>query len=608
MKNYFFLFFICLLSIIGYGQQLQLEKASPFTAVKWTNDMPIVQYENEWYELLQLGNHTATALIAFCKEQYGDKWKKRFSEDLVEVLKAMGTPPNTQVKLVLSKRTSQKEVLGTYTRQNRDQVWAYSKAQEHIIKTMPAAQAMADISEFQNSLENQSSYIQITDYDYKAALKNLKTKVKASQNPIDINWLAHELAQIMAEIGDRHSSVKNEGMVPIGETSANWQLPFSLASLQHEAVALNWLETKEHYGYVYKKYPFVKTINGKSITKLIDSLAYRSKKAPKEAKFSRGLAEIEELGMLHFKNNLKLKKEITLRFTNGKTDTIVKLQLQNKNIQYESALKRTLALTSKAIQQGDFTTMARRLSGNIGYIALPRMYHFKDIQGLEQYIDSTLISFLNTKALIIDLRFNPGGRRDLIQKFAKYLIPKSHSPWVANVAYLRTSQKHEVHASMSNRLLYPKNSKVFNDQDKRAIDVFLKNFKSQRSFDKSKFSAPHVMVLKSGDTPYKKPVYILVNQDSFSAATVFTSAFATLPNVQIVGVTTDGSSGNSGVIHLSNSSIRLRVSTMLSFQRNGSTLDGNGTEPEIYIPEPERQILYGSDQQLQQLLKIINAQ
>ena len=45
---------------------------------------------------------------------------------------------------------------------------------------------------------------------------------------------------------------------------------------------------------------------------------------------------------------------------------------------------------------------------------------------------------------------------------------------------------------------------------------------------------------------------------------------------------------------------------MLSFQRNGKTLDGNGTEPDIPLPKKTEQVLKGTDVQLQQLMEAIN--
>ena len=606
MRTYFTLFTLCFISLIGFGQKLQLEKASPFTAVKWKNNQPIVQFNNEWYTLEKLDVYTTKEVLDFCKQEFGTKWQKRFSEDVVEVLKKMGSPPNEKVKLLLSYGTQQKNVIGTYTFENRQKVRAYSKTRKKI-KKITISQAIEDIEEFQQILEKRSSYIHLTAYDYKSVLNSLKTTVVKSKNDIDINYLTHELAKIMAEIGDRHSSVKNESFEKKEHSTYSLQLPFSIAPLNGKAVALKRIEKKGVYDYFHIDFPFVKSINNVAVYEMIDSLVYKPKKAPKEARFTRGLSEIQQLGKLYFINNLKLPKQIEIVFTNGKTDKTEFVQLQKVRFRYYSKLERNTSLKSRAIKKGNLRSISKLLKGNIGYIALPEMYHFDEIDGLEQFIDSTFTAFFDTKALIIDLRFNPGGGRDLIPKIGRYSIPRSQSPWVANVAYLRTDEKGVTHNSMSNRFLYTYSSNKFNDLDRKSIEAFAKNFATQKEFDISKFSNPHYMVLESGNKQYTKPIYILVNEHSFSAATVYTSAFKGLPNIKIVGVTTDGSSGNSKKMNLNHSNIRVKVSTMLSFQRNGKTLDGNGTKPDIYIPENEAQILKGKDVQLKRLIERINS-
>ena len=44
---------------------------------------------------------------------------------------------------------------------------------------------------------------------------------------------------------------------------------------------------------------------------------------------------------------------------------------------------------------------------------------------------------------------------------------------------------------------------------------------------------------------------------------------------------------------------------MLSFQRNGKFLDGNGTEPDIVIDRKEAQLLGKGDAQLDDLISLI---
>ena len=602
MKKYSMLIIIYFISIVGFSQQLQLEKASPFTAVKWKNEQPIVQFENEWFTLKKLDGFTTQELLAFCKQKYGDKWQRRFSEDLVEVLKEIGEKPNQQVDLILAKDNELKKAIGTYTLQNRQKVLKYNHSNSNSIKKLTISQAIEDIEQFQQILENRSSYVHLSDYNYQKALQELKNRVVlASKKEVDVNFLTYELAKIMGEIGDRHSSVKNEGFLIEEYPSYTWQLPFIVAPLNGKAIALQNTEKQGIYKELYPNFPYLKSINNKSVSEMINMLAYKSKKAPKEARLTRGLLAIQQLGKLYVTNNLKLNKQVHVVFTNGKTDTTVTVQLKDKKSRYYSKVEQNSYAKAKAIKEGNFNNMATLLKENIGYIAIPEMYAFSENNTIKEYLDASFSAFENTKALIIDLRFNPGGHRDLIQHFASYILPKSKSPWVANVAYLRTDQKNETYNSMEGRFLYPISSDKFNKEDKEGINNFTKNFEVQKQFDSTKFSKPHYMLLKSGKISYTKPVYILVNEHSFSAASVFTSAFKGLSNVKIVGTTTDGSSGNSTVMHLTHSKIRVKLSTMLSFQRNGKTLDGNGTKPDISIPEDKEQVLIGKDLQLKKV-------
>jgi len=127
MRTYFILCALCLTSLAGFGQKLELVKASPFTAVNWQNGQPIVNFNNEWYTLEKLDKYSTKELLDFCKMEFGDKWQKRFTEDLVEVLKEMGSPPEEKVNLVLSDGKALKNVIGTYTFENRQKVFAHNK-------------------------------------------------------------------------------------------------------------------------------------------------------------------------------------------------------------------------------------------------------------------------------------------------------------------------------------------------------------------------------------------------------------------------------------------------------------------------------------------------
>jgi len=79
----------------------EFPKRSPFSAVRWQNFQPEVRVSEEWYKLVSLDEIKANDIVTFCRQQYGDKWQKRFEEDLVEVLVRMGHTPGETVDLVV---------------------------------------------------------------------------------------------------------------------------------------------------------------------------------------------------------------------------------------------------------------------------------------------------------------------------------------------------------------------------------------------------------------------------------------------------------------------------------------------------------------------------
>ncbi len=611
---YFMLAVLCLSSVIVSGQKLELKKASPFTAVKWEKEQPVVQFEDVWYHFEKLDGFNKKEILDFCKKQFGHKWQKRFSEDLVEVLHGLGSKPNVKVELQLSKNGVSKTYTGTFTLENRQSSLLYNRSIEDSkpVDTSPqkisSAEAIEDLKQFEQILNSTSSYTQLSRFDYKSTIRKLSAYIANKSNDVNIDELANQIGKIMSEMGDRHSSIKNESFNKKRHGTYNLRLPFGVTSIDEQIVATKQNINDKNNTYYDSSYPHIKSVNGVPVETLIDSFSYKSKKAPKQSKIARGSRAIQKYGKLLFENNMKCPDSVVVVFSDGgKNEKKEKFKLTTEKNGYAPKLLQEHYVNMMKVGNGDFGGLSKTLEGNIGYINIPRMYHYDEVEGLEDFMENTLKSFLVTKALIIDIRNNPGGGREILQTFARYILQPAQSPWVANVAYLRTN-KNIIgdEESMSGRYLYSYESEKLTNDDRRAIDQFNESFKLQKTFDSSKFSAPFYMVLNNGNERYAKPVYILVNEKSFSAATVFTSAFKSLPNVKIVGETTDGSSGNSRKLHLKNSNIRVKVSTMLSFQRNGKTLDGNGTIPDILISEDEEQVLKGVDSQLNKLIERIN--
>jgi CubicO group peptidase (beta-lactamase class C family) len=97
-------------------------KKAPFNAVRWRESEPEVKVDGEWLKLVSLDELPTSEIVAFSRRLYGNEWRKRFEEDLVELLTRMGHPPQDTVKLVVqSPASSETQVLEDVpmTKENR---------------------------------------------------------------------------------------------------------------------------------------------------------------------------------------------------------------------------------------------------------------------------------------------------------------------------------------------------------------------------------------------------------------------------------------------------------------------------------------------------------
>ena len=113
----------------GAGAAADADKRAPFTGVRWRGEIPEVEVGGTWMELLAIDGVPAERIVAFCKARYPRPadvlWRKRFSEDLVEVLTAMKKPPGPRVTLALRNLadSSRTEVEAAMTSENRQHTW-----------------------------------------------------------------------------------------------------------------------------------------------------------------------------------------------------------------------------------------------------------------------------------------------------------------------------------------------------------------------------------------------------------------------------------------------------------------------------------------------------
>lgn len=103
-------------------------RTAPFDGIRWSDPgaTPSVRVDGTWWKLEAIDGVSTQDLLAASREAFGDRWKKRMEEDIVEVLIAAGSTPGDTVSLTLRDlETGQlvEEEDVPLTAENRREIW-----------------------------------------------------------------------------------------------------------------------------------------------------------------------------------------------------------------------------------------------------------------------------------------------------------------------------------------------------------------------------------------------------------------------------------------------------------------------------------------------------
>jgi len=470
-------------------------------------------------------------------------------------------------------------------------------------------QVQQDLEYLTKRLNDNSSYVFLNGYDFSKDFQNYVTSINDS---ISIDDYGLFLNETMGKIGDRHFSMTGIRGFRLNETLF---LPFIYAPIDDKVVVLNSNQTEE-FEILHPEFPYLKKIDGMNIQDILQKIRPIHIEAPEQTYFTRAVRDIRDIQKNYRILGEILPKEIHLTltdptFTNDTTLVVSPIDKSKRLRPWDEKFGRKYILVDdEDYNKPEIIEDLFSIKEKIAHIKIPAMVSKDEAPLLFAKLNSFMESIKKeSKALIIDIRSNNGGTRDLIYEFAKYLIHPD-SIHVVNATRQRgpLPLPQEYVESLHGRYLY--SFSELNKTEQSAVHRFLKTFKPMYELDEEKYSEYYFGILNGKKLHedsfyYNKPVYILVNEKTFSAASVFASIFKGIPNVKIVGLTTDGSSGNSEWFDLPNSKFSGKISTMVSFQKNGKILDGFGTEPDIEIERDIDQVLWKTDSQLEKLRAII---
>jgi len=454
------------------------------------------------------------------------------------------------------------------------------------------ADYQADLDELEHRLIDQSSYLQRHNFDHQQAFAALRQSINEQT---DLGGFVLEVRKLVMQIGDCHADVSSKNVPP-----ESTFLPFRPADTAAGVAALGINQNQP----LDPECPYLESIDGLPLDRWLQAASKFIARASPQLTRRRSL---ESMGKVTFiRSELSLPQndivEVGLKSADGEKRTMKRLRITAQPYFPARLHLRTSHL----------------LDGNIGYLRIPTM----DDRLVDPVVNQVK-SFRDTKGLIIDVRDNGGGTYGVMRAIYGFFLPDDARPKVTNIAAYRLSPtfaKNHIEYRPTFRADWP----GWNDQEREAIREAASKFKPEWILPAGNFSEWHYMILSRtrsgrggpsqqtvGGTSddyfyYNKPVVVLCNAGSFSAADGFVNAFADLPHVTVVGEPSAGGSGATRYFQLPKTRIDVALASMASFRPNGKMFDGNGIEVDLFVKPTLEDFTAPADNVLARAVEIVN--
>jgi len=556
-------------------------KTAPFTAVKLVGEEVKVKAENEWFQLLKISNWNIETILSSCEVMYGEGCLEMLSEDLVEFLNAIDIYPSSKEQFtLLNKRGEEVTKEMSFTRKNRSVCKDFFNENFIHEEDLDFDQVITDevieedILYLENILTKYYSYLNLKELNLPTEIQEIKMRLQGENNLLDFSL---EIQRLLNKFGDGHCRIENIDLNQYGV------LPFSLSEFNGNIICH---KDKKLFN---ENYPYLKVINSIDVEQLMQTVnEYLVPDGSPQFIEKYGARSLKKAAIILRINNALKGKEVEVVFSKNNGDThkqTVKLEFPGKKNKFSKI---------SDLMSNPFEVSI--LENNIGYVKIERMISLNT----EKKVNDMMEKVRKTKGLIIDVRNNGGGSREITTELLPYFMQGDRNSVIGNVAVFRTDhpEKLPLNGVLQNRFLYPFTYNKFTDLD----------FTPKYKYDSTKYSAMHYFLVKAKETEFKydKPMVVLMNARCFSATDIFLSTFGELENVTLMGAKSGGGSARSKKYTLPNSKLKLKLGSIISYQPNGELYDGNGVSPDVEIlPETIQDVINSDNNQLREAIKML---
>jgi len=617
MKKFviFLIFNLLFIMLLKAQKDFEYDKRIPFDAIKYVNNVPFAKIDDAWVQILSIADVDVSIYKAMAVNFNPIDWKKAFHRWVHYLFDELGIERDKFIKVSYLKDEKPVSKLIELKLKNRELATSFHDSIYKIrqLDRIPNVDitpgflyltqriygeseddkywiskddAMADLNYLEFELTENYSYLELTGFNYLEALDAIRLSLNKG---IDIRDFALQLKMLMANFGDGHSTI---GFNSLGEFKS---LPFRLVRNGDKFYAID----PDRKDYFLIDFPEIVSIDGIPMLQLFESAKKMVSKTTLDFVEKVSLAYLNKVELILKMHNVNVKDSVVVAFRNSELP-----KLETTKVKIGSHRLSNINITH--------TLFDSIVGDQIGYLALNQKMFRDDklIDGLHNIMHS----FKDTKSLIIDIRGNGGGSRDVLLNLMPYFISK---PTVVNIAKFRINKSSNLLPSngfLERRFMYPKSLskdvfKAKHDSFIHGIDQFMKTFRPEVLVEDSLFSKYHYMVVFPNDEEgffYDKKVMVLIDGNCFSASDIFAAAIQRAPNVELAGSRTGGGSGYADRKKLPFSNIRFRLSRMFSYQPNGLSYDGNGVLPDIILEPTLLDKIGQTDSQLEWSINYLN--
>ncbi len=443
------------------------------------------------------------------------------------------------------------------------------------------AELEEDLDYLEHILANCFAYLELKPVDYRAALDAIRLSLQERNR---VNGFELQLAKLISLFCDGHARMQHH---PSEYLPAGYA-PYSVGSYKGRLFLCN------REGFLDPQHPYVVRIDGRPVKDWLEVASYIVVKESPQWRLR------QSLGMLRYVNYLRAELGLPRK-------AAISLELESEDGQKKRSME--VEVARRPIRSMEFPRGESRRIGDVGYLRISQMTSStRFLSRLEEWMEK----FRDTRGMIIDVRGNSGGTKDILLTLMPYFLKPGDPMRVIEFSTYRKPMKlpkaHPDGYMMSAMSAQPVTSSHWKTDSQRAqILKAIKMFEPKWKLPMEKFSDWHVLAFDSTMNPssyhYDKPLVILQDSGTFSAGDIFLGGFKGLKNTTLMGMPSGGGNGWMDSYSLPNTKLGFVLCQSAKFLPDGQPYDGMGVAPDILMEVLPSDILGDSDSVLDAALK-----